>query len=63
MSTDPRPLLTKVRLIIEVANREARDMTPIECERCDQFLDAAEALARLQGSDALRIVRSGAVHP
>lgn len=48
MSPDPRPLLSEVRLIVDLANREARDMTPIECERCDRSLDAAEALARLR---------------
>jgi hypothetical protein len=48
MMTDPRPFLTEVRQIVGMANREARDMTPTECERCDRLLDAAEALARLQ---------------
>jgi len=47
MSTDPRPFLTEVRLIVDLANRQVRDMTPGECERCDRLLDAAEALARL----------------
>lgn len=48
MSNDPRPLLTEVRVIVELADRESRDMTAMECERCDRLLDAAEALARLQ---------------
>lgn len=42
---DPRALLGEVRSILEAA--DGRELSPVECARCDALLDAAEALGRL----------------
>jgi len=48
MTPDPRPLLGEVRRIVDLADRDARDLTPVECQLCDRLLDAAQALAEIQ---------------
>jgi hypothetical protein len=44
---DPHDLLSEVRAIVAVANREDRDLSTFECVQCERLLAAAEALANL----------------